>query len=118
MCYNSPNEKAVKIDDYTLICPSCGGNNLHHHTVEIFNRTEDAATGVHIKAEVAEWNHDNDLKDTAMMDTNMEENPSKRRQGISIGFLCETCDGDDGVDMVLDIVQHKGSTYMFWRGSK
>jgi len=31
-----------------LKCPSCGGNYLHHESVEVWERGEDAECGLHI----------------------------------------------------------------------
>jgi hypothetical protein len=37
-------------------------------------------------------------------------NPSARRDGIRVFFVCENC----GKDSALTIVQHKGETYVEW----
>ena len=81
-----------------LKCPECGSSNLHHKEVEVFERHEDARTGLHVQV--------NDNK--ALTDGNMEANPSPRRQGILIHFSCEKCP----TKPVLKIFQHKGTTYM------
>jgi|WetSurMetagenome_2_1015567.scaffolds.fasta_scaffold700606_2 hypothetical protein len=84
--------------DGELICPSCGGDNLHQVRVEVFEREEDKQTGVH--ADV--------VRDSVHIDTEMAGNPSKRRQGTKISFTCEGCDEA----MILSIEQHKGTTYL------
>ncbi len=81
-----------------LKCPSCGGNYLHHEKVEIFERFEDAEKGLHVKIE----------NSVATTDTNLEGNPSARRDGITIEFSCESCKARPE----LSILQHKGNTWV------
>jgi hypothetical protein len=81
-----------------LLCPSCGGINLHHDAVEIFECGEDAKHGVHVT--VADGK--------ATMDTSLAGNPSGRRHGLKISLWCEQCHEKP----VLIIKQHKGSTYL------
>jgi len=80
-----------------LLCPACGGNNLHHERVEIFERGEDQAYGVHVSV----------VDGKAEVDTNIKANPSARRHGLSIHFSCEHCPAVS----VLHVLQHKGTTY-------
>jgi len=79
-----------------LLCPSCGFNYLHQERIEVFERAEDQAQGVHVVVE--------ELK--ATIDTDLTGNPSKRREGLSIRFWCEGCKAKP----VLTISQHKGNT--------
>jgi hypothetical protein len=46
-----------------------------------------------------------------LVDEDMSNNPSSRRQGLKINFICECCEAKVHT---LNIVQHKGSTLMFW----
>lgn len=91
-----------KFDDYQdsygadLLCPACGFTYLHHTSVEIFERSEDAENGVHITVEGGKATVDNSLKG----------NPSSRRHGLRIRFSCEGCEATP----VLTIKQHKGKT--------
>ncbi|NLX17393.1 MAG: hypothetical protein GXY45_10565 [Ramlibacter sp.] len=83
-----------------LVCPNCGGENLHHGTVTVYERDrEDSATGRIVSTE-----------DYVVANTSMKGNPSARRNGLLIGFKCEHCDADP----VLAITQHKGCTYFHW----
>ena len=82
----------------TLLCPSCGGNYLHHDKVEVFERDDDAETGLHVTIENGKASTDNDLKD----------NPSSRRHGLKIHCWCEHCEAKP----VLSIIQHKGNTWI------
>ncbi|WP_193090875.1 hypothetical protein [Halomonas colorata] len=79
-----------------LQCPNCKGNYLHHDRVEIFERQEDAKTGIHVTVE----------NGSSVQDTSMAGNPSTRRHGLNIFFWCEFCDAVP----VLTIAQHKGNT--------
>ena len=83
-----------------LRCPHCDGDWLHQEKVEVFFRTEDAPTGVVVTAA-----HDYANAD---MQGSQDVNPSDRRDGINIYFMCETCERQD---IKYSIIQHKGSTY-------
>lgn len=59
-----------------LLCPSCGGNYLHHEHVEVFERGEDEEKGLHVLVTGGK----------TTVDTCIDGNPSKRRHG----FTCLT----------------------------
>lgn len=85
-----------------LLCPRCGGDYLHQNRIEIFNRAEDATDGLHVVVDGL----------TLKADTfDFTQNPSSRRYGMTIYFLCETC---PNTVMKMDIAQHKGNTYIEW----
>ena len=86
------------ISEDTLECPSCGVNYLHHVAVEVWERKEDKDMGLHVKVGDCEMSVDNNLKG----------NPSSRRHGLSITFMCEGCHKHH----ILDVVQHKGQTFI------
>ena len=85
----------MKIENGKLYCPRCGGDWLHHDKVEVFEREEDAETGLHVVVDGA-----------VSLDTDLEGNPSSRRHGLKVHVWCETCPANS----VLTISQHKGST--------
>lgn len=94
--------------DYTLICPKCGGNNLHHSRVHCYTRDEDAVTGVHADVQIR-------MGSAVQVDSDMRNNPSARRSGVRIEFFCETCPSDKRYPgPILRIIQHKGCTYVTW----
>lgn len=105
------NATATKCN-YELFCPHCGSENLHQEKIEIFNRDEDEKTGLHLRV----------VGKTAVVDQNMGNNPSPRRQGMTLSFYCEECSDnydDDGKRnnitlYTLAIYQHKGVTMMEW----
>lgn len=88
-----------------LNCPNCNHDDMHQGSVEVFIRDEDATEGCHILIDGEE----------IIKDTNQENNPSDRRDGIRISFECEYC-----LDFIfyLAIVQHKGKTHIYWEDVK
>lgn len=95
-----------QFDDYVpgvgmgaqLQCPSCGSSYLTHQRVEVFERKEDNNRGLHVTV----------IGELVQTDTLMEGNPSRRRHGIAIHFVCE----GGSAQPVLTIAQHKGYTFM------
>jgi hypothetical protein len=85
----------------TLLCP-CGGANLHHHDVRVYERREDEPTALRTTISQRQIHRDVACPDTG---------PSGRRDGLVIGFWCEACDRHN----TLKIYQHKGNTFMGWR---
>ena len=90
--------------DFSLLCPRCGDGFIHHGQVAVFSRPKEegpvsltrvASDGLVVVGEKA-----------------IACNPSSRRDGIAIGFWCESC-GED--DFELTIEQHKGNTFIQWR---
>lgn len=95
----------------TLLCPCCGGEYLHHESVKVYDRNEDAKqTRVTMVGSTIA---------VATTDSERSGNPSSRRDGLSIDFWCESCSGYDenkppAKTMRLHILQHKGNTYLRW----
>lgn len=101
---NDPQFNVSRYHDAELLCPRCGESNLHHHTITVFDRNEDAAevlrTTVAYKKTTSEVVADKG-----------SGNPSNRRDGLTISFSCEHCEEST---FLLSVYQHKGSTYMAW----
>jgi len=58
-----------------LLCPECGGGNLHHTTVDDFRRREeDALDGQHVRIV--------DRPPSVRVGGNMDQNPCARRDGM------------------------------------
>jgi hypothetical protein len=103
--------------DNALLCPACGGRDLHHQQIRICSRVEDAdATQVTTVGEIGEggsgflagssW-----AKVTTELKPSKEAaNPSARRDGLSLAFTCESCLAIS----VLRLAQHKGVTLVDW----
>jgi hypothetical protein len=91
------------VEEYgsVLECPSCRGNYLRHGRVEIFERVEDSDSGIHVS-----------VSDGAVtVDTDLLGNPSSRRHGLCIHFICEQC----SATLELTVAQHKGNTWVDFR---
>ena len=85
-----------------LVCPCCGGPNLHHGDVAVYHRhQEDAQVNVTVVS-------GREISTTS--DVTVSRNPSSRRDGITIAMECEECNSK----LLLGISQHKGSTYFTW----
>ncbi len=100
----------IRISDdpfaHRLICPRCRGDYLHHGAVTVYDRREDDrwVTLVEVRDKIA--NPD-------VIDNKDSGNPSLRRDGLVIEFRCEGC--DSGLE--LTIAQHKGQSFIAWRGA-
>lgn len=106
----------IAIDDNTwLICPNCGSNYLHHASITVYNRAEDApATRVtHLGTAMDGFASDttDDTFTSATVKSDDCDNPSSRRHGLQIRFSCENCD----VTPTLNLYQHKGFTGLEWK---
>ena len=86
-----------------LLCV-CGNNNLHQESVKLFWRDEDSDKGTFIKS--TQRHTDEHI--------NPSENPSMRRDGLLIKFICEHCEAEPE----LAIYQHKGVTYTEWHSCR
>ena len=108
--------KRISVDDsHWLACPSCGDNYLHHESVTVYNRFEDAKTTrvTHLGTSMDGFTPrgHNDTLTSAEVNSNECDNPSSRRHGMQIRFYCETC----GENSTLNLYQHKGFTGLEWK---
>lgn len=104
--------RSVSLDLGVLICPGCGGDYLHHRRVDVFTRDrEDSDRGTHISIAAGDASgiDASDVRSFSA-DSNMEANPSPRRSGLTIHFICEQCDAAPQ----LNVYQHKGQTFVEW----
>lgn len=88
-----------------MVCPRCGSDYLHHQSVTLFDRSEDAQF-------VSETTVSCGEAKMKIVNSSASRNPSARRQGLEIVFTCEEC--EEGQTLSLFISQHKGQTEMFW----
>ena len=100
-------ESAWGGDEGLLKCPRCKGDYLHHMTVKVFDRGEDAK-----RVDVTTLGIDGLSRRTVPSEGS--GNPSCRRDGLTIEFWCEEC-GEDTA-FILGVSQHKGCTYLRWVG--
>jgi hypothetical protein len=90
--------------DAMLKCPRCRGEYLHQGRVTVFDRSEDDEQTAVTTVQCG-------LSATHMLPSGETDNPSSRRQGMTLAFECEYCEGA----IELTIAQHKGHTYLGWR---
>lgn len=98
-----------------LLCPYCGGDNLHQADLQVFSRGEDSVSQY---VAVRNMATDNPEIITQKDTSGQDENPSGMRQGILLSFECESNFSVEGTshphNPLLAIYQHKGCTYMDW----
>lgn len=101
-CSTTRSKEMKIISKYdALECPYCGGDNLHQTNCATYWRdAEDSEIGASTFSG----------RDEASFCNRMNGNPSPRRDGIIITFSCEGC----AATSQLNIIQHKGSTYLEW----
>lgn len=81
-----------------LLCPSCDSEYTHQQSVEVYFRDEeDAKKGSCVQ-----------VGSRSVRRIPMTNNPSDRRDGLRIHFSCEQCPAL----FVLDVLQHKGYTFV------
>lgn len=94
--------KAAVIDeDACLCCPSCHERYIHHTYIKIYQREHEDAP-----SQLQQINPLDKPKLLGQKPYFSDRNPSLRRDGIRVGFWCETCDDH----FELKIAQHKGLT--------
>ena len=91
-------------DDVVLFCPRCGGLDLRHSRVDVYDRGEDEA----VVMQTVLINGRQTV--SAGVPNEGSGNPSARRHGLTIEFRCELCDEP----VTLTVAQHKGQTSMRW----
>lgn len=77
-------------------CPNCNSDYVHQERIEIFDGGENRAKNIHVVVNNGE----------VTVNTDMFNNPSSRRQGLTIFFRCENCSKTS----MLHFSQHKGCT--------
>ena len=92
------------LEDDMLLCPNCGGINLHQIKVDVFERGEDEEDVLHTQV-----GPEKSFK-SFVVKNEISGNPSLRRHGMTIKFMCETCDAKPK----LHFAQHKGITLVNW----
>lgn len=91
-----------ELDGLNLLCPSCGGNNLHQQHTTVATRPREDALGVVFTVSAAR----------SAVSPATEDSYVGRRGDICIAFSCEEC-GDGTRTLVIQ--QHKGSTLVWWK---
>lgn len=92
----------VELCDSELLCPQCGHDHMHHSSVLVWHREDDAETGTFVLS--------NEDETFTFSNWDMKDCPSKRRGAVGILLQCEECWGES----LLRIIQHKGVSYLEW----
>ena len=101
--------KLVHLMEKTLVCPTCGEHNtLHHEEITVYAREDDDDV-----VQVVEVNPFNGDTKTVTANNGQTNNPSPRRNALSLTLSCETCPVGEKVH-TLHISQHKGATLLWW----
>ena len=108
----------IRDGDWLNECPHCGGNNLHHADVSVFNpdgygdewNEKTQSTDRKAYTRVTHVMSDNTIT-SARVHAEATNNPSRDRNGLLVEFWCEGCEEKP----MLAIVQHKGVTFIGWR---
>jgi hypothetical protein len=100
-----PARGTIKTNDRgELLCPRCDGEYLHQERVTVYDRNEDSRTITKIGVSRA-------YVEFECVVNGGSGNPSARRDGLAIQFICELC----GERSELTLAQHKGVTETGWR---
>lgn len=95
----------VKLEEKDLLCPGCGEKYITHTQVMVYDRGEDDESTKMILVD-----EDGSVTE-GVVPSVFARNPSQRRHGVALKFLCEVCCGE----FELTIAQHKGFTELRWR---
>jgi hypothetical protein len=99
--------EVVVDEDRVLLCPVCGGTNLHQLSIDAYQRVEEDAEARLTRVPVG-----GGVPEHALVDPS---NVPGRRDALCIEFVCEECHGpDSSTPYALWIQQHKGCTYLSW----
>jgi hypothetical protein len=107
----------AQIEDGVLLCPRCGGQNLHQDKVKVATRVKEDGAGTCVVVDGSK------ISVTPATDADF----AGRRDDLTIEFFCEGCDEPvDPEDEVIAaqfpararphllIMQHKGQTLVRW----
>lgn len=91
----------AEINDGQLVCPFCKDTYLHQGRVTVLNRVREDGPGFETIVK-------GPLSSTSFVEA--KDMPG-RRESLQIEFECEMCRDKK---LTLQILQHKGSTYLDW----
>ena len=96
--------KAIKVNsENEILCPVCGGNFLHHSSVNVFTRDSEDGPGTSALS----------THEGISITRKDDKEIYGRRDAIQIEFWCESC-GENASPKRLIINQHKGNTLIQW----
>lgn len=88
--------KVTRDDDQMLLCPACGGDNVHHSAVVVRSRPGEDQEGIEV------------LVVGGVTTTTTHADFVGRRDDLEIRIWCETCPAR----FAIRFVQHKGNTFV------
>ncbi|MGZ7118220.1 MAG: hypothetical protein ACXVH2_00775 [Methanobacterium sp.] len=95
----------IEIDnDGILLCPSCGGNYLHHGLVADMVNIDDCVNSTNIATIIGGEKSTKSYSDVKL---------PFRGDSIAISFWCENCEPENN-KKYLYISQHKGNSHITW----
>ena len=94
-------------DHGELICPDCGGDNLHQDEVRVYTRRGEDQNGVLVTVD-----EDGKTSTVAMP----AESLRGRRESLLISYWCECChEGISSAPLLwLELQQDRGCTFATW----
>lgn len=100
-----------------LLCPRCGAESLHHIGAVSYERGEDDVNVLRLTQTLPGLGNGRVVG--MMMEivpSDCSQNPSSRRNGLAIRFICEQCGGGTADNRIeLTVGQHTGTTEIGWR---
>ncbi len=96
-------------EDCVLLCPNCGGNNLHQTDVTVVLRRQEDSGGIKVTTCLVDGKP---ASNTSSVEENGPINVLPgRRDSLDIKFVCEDSDCRPSL---LRVMQHKGNTVLSW----
>ena len=100
------NISAQTNEDTWLCCPSCNeSGGMHQEIITVYP----SAGGV-VQINTGNGN----IRTWGSGTPQADLNPSMYRDGLTLHFSCEHCDGLEDGHSILNIYQHKGITFLNW----
>lgn len=99
-------KRTVELEELgALRCPCCNNTNLNQVSLTAYWRKhEDSREGITTKSSA----------NGVTTHSFVINSPSHRRNGLTIDFVCENCEGEPR----LSIIQEKGTTYLMWNSAR
>ena len=95
-------------EGWTVKCVWCGFDHVHHTDVDVWTRREDGEGVEAVRVPAIHGAPGVGGQQPEDVCFPVGKNPSPRRSGVRIAMWCEGCWGH----FALEVIQHKGSTYL------
>lgn len=108
------NSHLIKDGEKSILhCPHCHSEFIHQQEVHVFNRIDEDLANTRSSMKNCSGEPLEEILPDKPEPLPTPKNPSKRRQGLSIDFCCESC---HKLSRLL-IAQHKGQTFLNWENT-